>query len=144
VRREAHHPVPLRRHTDDRGALIIADGEAALPFAARRMYAITDVPSGRVRGAHAHRALRQVFAVLAGAFTLRLDDGDGEVVVRMNDPARGHFVGPMVWRELDDFAPGTVCLVLASDPYDADDYLHTKADFLRALAAKTAAGVRAA
>ena len=144
MRREAHHPVPLRRHTDDRGALIIADGEAALPFAARRMYAITDVPSGRVRGAHAHRALRQVFAVLAGAFTLRLDDGDGEVVVRMNDPARGHFVGPLVWRELDDFAPGTVCLVLASDPYDADDYLHTKADFLRALEAKTAAGVRAA
>lgn len=133
MRRESHHAVPLRRHTDDRGSLIIADGGDALPFAARRMYAITEVPPGRVRGAHAHRALRQVFAVLSGAFTLRLDDGRGEVVVRMNDPARGHYVGPMVWRELDDFAPGTVCLVLASDPYDADDYLHTREDFLRAL-----------
>ena len=131
--RDPHRPVALRRYTDDRGSLIIADGEDALPFAARRMYAITEVPPGRVRGAHAHRALRQVFAVLSGAFTLRLDDGRGEVCVRMNDPARGHYVGPMVWRELDDFAPGTVCLVLASDPYDADDYLHTREDFLRAL-----------
>ncbi len=51
----------------------------------------------------------------------------------MNDPARGHYVGPMVWRELDDFAPGTVCLVLASDPYDPEDYLHTREDFLRAI-----------
>ncbi len=66
MRRESHHAVPLRRHTDDRGSLIIADGGDALPFAARRMYAITEVPPGRARGAHAHRALRQVFAVLSG------------------------------------------------------------------------------
>jgi hypothetical protein len=126
-----HHPVPLRRVVDPRGALVIADGPDALPFAARRMYAITEVPAGERRGAHAHRALQQVFVPLAGAFTLRLDDGDGPVDVRMDDPARGHYVGPMVWRELVDFSPGAVCLVLASEPYDADDYIHDHREFCR-------------
>lgn len=126
-----HHPVALRRVDDARGSLVIAEGPTALPFAASRMYAITGVPPGQRRGAHAHLRLEQVFVALAGAFTLRLDEGRGEVAVRLDDPARGHYVGPMVWRELEDFAPGTVCLVLASRPYEADDYLHDRADFLR-------------
>ncbi|MEP7122881.1 MAG: FdtA/QdtA family cupin domain-containing protein [Byssovorax sp.] len=119
-------------HSDDRGALTFMESPKDLPFDVRRIYYLYDVPEGKARGAHAHRALRQVFIAIAGSFTLLLDDGDKQREVRLDSPRRGLYVPPMLWRDLRGFSPGAICVVLASAGYQESDYIRDHAAFLEA------------
>lgn len=129
--------IELRGSEDPRGKLGFVEGERDLPFAIRRAYFLYEVQPGQSRGAHAHRELRSLFLAMYGAFDLLLDDGRERKTFRLDDPRRGLFVPRMIWRDLHDFTPGAVCLVLASDWYDETDYYRYYEDFLAAVRAET-------
>jgi len=124
--------LPLRTFHDVRGDLTTLEpDDGVVPFAIRRVYYIHHVPTGVTRGGHAHRALRQLMICLSGRLDVHLDDGRGRVSVTLSDPRVGLLLAPMTWREMNDFAPDTVCLVLASEPYDEADYIHDYPEFVR-------------
>lgn len=114
--------------TDPRGGLSFVEAEKDVPFPFRRAYYLYGVTAPR--GAHAHHNLHQLFIAMHGSFTLHLDDGHRQHSVTLNSPTRGVIVGPMVWRDLDAFTEGAVCLVLASQHYDEADYIRNYNDFL--------------
>ncbi len=116
--------------SDPRGNLCVAEAGPHLPFDIRRVYFLYDVPSGSVRAGHAHRELNQLVLALSGSFDVRLHDGEREEVVTLNRPNRGLHMGPMVWREIENFSSGSVCLVLASHLYDEADYIRDFDTFL--------------
>lgn len=116
--------------TDPRGNLCVAESGPHLPFEIRRVYFLYDVPGGSVRAGHAHRELNQLVLALSGSFDVRLHDGEREEVVTLNRPNRGLHMGPMVWREIENFSSGSVCLVLASHLYDEADYIRDFDTFL--------------
>lgn len=118
--------------TDPRGNLSFVEGEVHVPFPIRRVYYLYDVPEGGDRGGHAHRALRQLMIAVRGAVDVVLDDGEQSRTVRLDRPTIGLEVCPMMWRELRHFAPGTVCVVLASERYDEGDYFRTYDAFVAA------------
>ena len=120
----------FQNHGQDRCRLIAVEGEQDIPFAIQRVYYFCRVPADEVRGCHAHKTLEQVIICLHGACTIRLDDGESRAEVRLNDPQTGLFVGPGHWRELYDFTPDAVVLVLASQHYDEGDYIRDYSDFL--------------
>jgi dTDP-4-dehydrorhamnose 3,5-epimerase-like enzyme len=124
--------VELPRFGDERGALSFVEPPKHIPFAIRRVYYLYDVPAGQQRGAHAHRALEQLLIAVAGSFTIALDDGVTHVEIALTGPHRGLYLPPLVWHELRDFSPGTVCLSLASEPFDEADYFRDYAAFLDA------------
>jgi hypothetical protein len=114
---------------DARGGLSFVEAEKDVPFAFRRAYYLYGVKAPR--GAHAHHNLHQLFIAMHGSFTLHLDDGHHKHSLKLDNPARGIIVGPMVWRDLDDFSEDAVCLVLASEHYDEADYIRDYNDFLK-------------
>ena len=118
--------------SDPRGNLCFAESNAQVPFEIARVYYLYDVPSGSTRAGHAHKALNQLLVAVAGSFDVRLHDGSREEVVTLNRPNRGLHIGPMLWRELENFSSGSVCVVLASAPYDETDYYREFDDFLAA------------
>lgn len=122
--------ISLRTVEDRRGSLTIAEAEHDIPFPIRRVYYLYDVPRGGARGGHAHRCLHQVLVAAAGGFDVVLDDGDVRRRVRLEDPGTALLILPGVWREMDRFTDSAVCVVLASDPYDASDYLRDYTEFL--------------
>ena len=130
----------LPKITDRRGNLTVIEGEVHLPFKIERVYFIYDVPSGSVRAGHAHKQLRQLFVALSGSFTLHLEDGQRRETFMLKRPDRGVLVEPGVWREIDDFSGGAVCLVLASMRYDESDYIRSFEDFRSYSAQHGAAG----
>jgi len=87
------------------------------------------MPSGEVRGGHAHKALHQLIVATSGSFDVQLDDGINKRIVRLNRPDYGLLIVPGIWRELFEFSSGSVCLVLASTKYDASDYIRDYTDF---------------
>lgn len=115
---------------DPRGNLAFAESYIHVPFAIERVYYLYDVPSASVRAGHAHKALHQLLLPISGSFDVRLDDGQREEVVTLNRPHRGLYIGPRTWRELENFSSGSVCVVLASTPYDESDYIRDKDEFL--------------
>ena len=115
--------------TDVRGNLSVIEGGQHVPFKIERVYYIYDVPSGSVRAGHAHKALWQLFLALSGSFTLHLDDGLNREALTLNRPHKGLLVEPGVWRVIDNFSGGGVCMVLASMPYDEADYLRSYEEF---------------
>lgn len=119
------------------GDLTVLEGEEHVPFEIARIYYIYGVPDGARRGGHAHRALRQLLIAVAGSFDVLLDDGNEKRKVTLDHPARGLMLTPMIWRELVDFSPGAVCVVLASDHYDEGDYFREYDDFLAAAGASS-------
>jgi hypothetical protein len=125
--------VTLPRIGDDRGALTVVEGGRHIPFAIERIYFLSDVPTGAQRGGHAHKALQQLFIAVAGAFDLVLHDGTATRRIRLDTPHQALHVGPMIWRELEGFTEGAVCLVLASAPYDEADYYRDFDEYLRAV-----------
>jgi len=125
--------IDFQNHADARGGLVVAEG-AALPFAVRRVYWLHHLP-GTPRGGHAHWRLRQVMVPLAGAMTVHLIGPGGRSEHRLDDPSRGLLIGPMTWRVMDRIEPGTACMVMASAPYDAADYIRDRNAFDAALAA---------
>lgn len=108
----------------------IDDKKQQIPFRVKRAYWIYGVPQGENRGGHAHKQLRQVIIAAKGSFTVNLDDGHEKKQYHLTRPDQGLFLDTEIWRTLDNFSPGAVCLVLASEPYDADDYLYEYEKFL--------------
>lgn len=128
------HLIDLPRLGDARGGLCAVEAGQHIPFEIKRVYYLYGLPDGAVRGEHAHRELEQVYLALHGSFDVTLEDAAGAQVVRLDDPARGLYIGRNVWRRLDNFTPGAVCLVLASAHYSEADYWRDKAAFLRDMA----------
>jgi dTDP-4-dehydrorhamnose 3,5-epimerase-like enzyme len=122
--------ISLRTVEDRRGSLTIAEAEHDIPFPIRRVYYLYDVPPGGARGGHAHRCLHQVLVAAAGGFDVVLDDGAVRRRVRLQDPQTALYIPPGVWREMDRFTEHALCFVLASEPYDASDYLRDYREFL--------------
>ena len=112
----------LPRINDPRGNLTFIESSRHIPFAIQRVYYLYDVPGGSARGGHAHKALHQLIIAMSGSFDIHLDDGYSKKIVHMNRSYNGLYVCPMIWREIDNFSSGAVCMVLASDYYDEGDY----------------------
>jgi hypothetical protein len=127
------HELLLPRFDDPRGSLSFIEGSRHVPFDIQRVYYLYGVPFDAERGGHGHRALAQVFLALNGSFDLLLDDGHAQASVHLDRPERGYYVCPMMWREVKHFTPNTVCLVLASTPYDEADYFRRYEDYLAAV-----------
>jgi hypothetical protein len=120
----------LRTVDDPRGSLTIVEAERDIPFAIERTYHLHGVPTGGRRGGHAHRRLEQMLIAVAGAFEVILDDGAERRRVRLADPRVGLYIPAGIWREMDSFTNGSVCVVLASMPYEASDYVREYEEFL--------------
>lgn len=122
--------IELPRITDPRGNLTVAEALNHVPFDIRRAYWVYDVPGGESRGGHAHKRLKQLLIALSGSFTVTLDDGHERQTFLLNHPWQGLVIETGIWRTLDDFSSGAVCLVLASEPYDEEDYIYDYQEFL--------------
>ena len=116
--------------TDPRGNLTVAQAHTDVPFAVKRAYWVYDVPGGECRGGHAHKLCKEVLIALSGSFHVTVDNGEEQKTVLLNHPYQGLLIDTDVWRTLDDFSSGAVCLVLASEPFDEDDYIREYDDFL--------------
>jgi len=116
---------------DPRGNLTFIEGGKHIPFDIHRVYYLYDVPGGAERGGHAHKDLHEVIVAMSGSFDVLLDDGKEKRTFHLNRSYNGLYVCPMVWRELNNFSSGSVCMVLASNRYDEDDYLRDYANFMR-------------
>lgn len=114
--------IELPRVHDPRGNLTFIEGNSHVPFDIRRVYYLYDVPGGAERGGHAHKGLRQLIIAMSGSFDVVLDDGNEKRRFHLNRSYQGLYVCPMIWRELDNFSSGSVCMVLASNTYDESDY----------------------
>jgi len=122
--------IHLPKISDPRGNLTFIEGGEHVPFNIRRVYYLYDVPGGVDRGAHAHRNLQQIIISLSGSFEIVLDDGKKKKRFCLNRPNLGLYVCPMMWRELENFSSGSVCLVLASTLYSESDYIRDYKQFL--------------
>lgn len=122
--------IELPKITDPRGNLTVAEGAGVVPFDIKRAYWVYDVPGGESRGGHAHKRLRQLVVALSGSFTVTLDNGYERRTVLLNHPWQGLIIETNTWRTLDDFSSGAVCLVLASDYFEEDDYIYDYQEFL--------------
>ena len=122
--------IELPKITDPRGNLTVAEVAGVVPFDIKRAYWVYDVPGGESRGGHAHKRLRQLVVALSGSFTVTLDNGYERRTVLLNHPWQGLIIETNTWRTLDDFSSGAVCLVLASDHFEEDDYIYDYQEFL--------------
>ena len=127
--------VELPRVTDPRGNLTFIEGGRHVPFDVRRVYYLYDVPGGATRAGHGHKALHQLMIAMSGSFDVLLDDGRGKRKYHLNRSYYGLYICPMIWRDIDNFSSGSVCMVLASDFFDESDYYREYADFLDAVKA---------
>lgn len=124
--------ITLPKISDPRGNLTSIEGGQQVPFDIQRVYYLYDVPGGAERGGHAHKGLHQLIIAMSGSFDVVLDDGFNKKRVHLSRSYNGLYVCPMIWRELDNFSSGSVCMVLASNRYDEDDYFRNYGDFLKA------------
>jgi hypothetical protein len=109
--------------TDERGNLTPIEQNSDIPFDIKRVYWISDIPGGQIRGSHAYRNLEECLVALAGSFDVFLHDGEVEKKYTLNRSNHGLFIPKLHWRRLENFSTNSVCLVLASEPYDEDDYI---------------------
>ena len=119
-----------KHHSDRKGNLSVVQNGDTIPFDVKRVYYLYDVPGGESRGAHAHKELSQLIVAASGSFTVTLDDGKVKRSFLLNRPYQGLLVVPGIWRDLDDFSSGSVCMVLASHPYDKEDYIRDYEEFI--------------
>jgi hypothetical protein len=122
--------LPLNKIHNRAGNITIVEEQINIPFEVRRIYYLYDIPSGEVRGGHAHKVLNQLIIAASGSFDVLLDDGLNKKIVTLNRPNYGLMVVPGIWRELMEFSSGAICLVLASHLYDADDYIREYTQYL--------------
>lgn len=125
--------IDLPKVHDSRGNLTFIEGGGHIPFDIQRVYYLYDVPGGAERGGHAHKALHQLIIAMSGSFDVMLNDGLESKRFHLNRSYVGLYVCPMMWRELDNFSSGSVCLVLASNKYDEADYYRTYDEYLIAM-----------
>ena len=116
--------IDLRKISDPRGNLTVIEEKLDIPFEIKRVYYLYDVPGGESRGAHAHKELYQLLVAANGSFSVTLDDGNDKITHNLKRPYYGLLIVPGIWRDLDDFSSGSVCLCLASEHYAAVDYIH--------------------
>ena len=133
---EACKIIELPRIQNAAGNLSFIEANRHIPFDIERVYYLYDVPGGAQRGGHAHKQLRQLLIAMSGSFDVLLDDGDTQKRFHLNRSYYGLYVDTMIWRELDNFSSGAVCLVLASTPYEESDYYRDYEDFRAALQGK--------
>ena len=122
--------IDLPKIIDPRGNLTVAQQYTQVPFGIRRVYWTYDVPSGECRGGHAHRHCREFIVAVSGSFDVVLDDGQSKITHHLNHPYQGLLVDTGIWRTLEDFSSGAVCLVSAEDEFDEADYIYDYQQFL--------------
>lgn len=122
--------ISLPRINDPRGNLTYIEGANHIPFDIKRVYYLYDIPGGSDRGAHAHKNLHQLIIAMSGSFDIELDDGFNKKRFHLNRSYYGLYVCPMMWRLVDNFSSGAVCMVLASNFFSADDYIRDYKSFL--------------
>lgn len=123
--------IDLPQIHDPRGDLTFVEGGAHVPFDIARVYYLYNVPVDSERGGHAHKELEQVVFALSGSFRMKIDDGHTQSEYWLRDPRKGLYISRLIWREMDSFSQGAVCMVLASHKYDEADYYREYDDFLR-------------
>ena len=123
--------IDLPRIEDPRGNLTFIENDRHIPFAIKRVYYLYDVPGGSLRAGHAHKTLQQFLIAMSGSFDVTVDDGDHKVKFHLNRSYYGLYIPPMIWREIDNFSSGSVCLALASDFFDEGDYFRQYPEFVK-------------
>ncbi len=128
--------INLPKINDPRGNLTFIENEKHIPFQIKRVYYLYDVPGGESRGGHAHKNLRQFLIAASGSFDVIVYDGKENKRFHLNRSYYGLYVPPLIWREIDNFSSGSVCLTLASELYDENEYLRDYDSFIKYLADK--------
>lgn len=123
--------IELDKHHHAKGNITVVENRMTVPFDVKRAYYLYDIPGGESRGGHAHKKLRQLVVAASGSFSVTLDDGKVKRTFLLNRPYQGLLVVPGIWRTLDDFSSGAVCLVLASMEYEEEDYVRDYEFFLK-------------
>ena len=124
--------IELPKISDPRGNLTFIEGAKHVPFEIKRIYYLYDVPGGAQRAGHAHKTLHQVLVALSGSFDIKVDNGFSQTKFHLNRSYQGLYIPAMVWRDIDNFSSGAVCLALASTYYDESEYYRDYDTFLRA------------
>jgi len=119
-----------KHHSERKGNITVIENDKTVPFDVKRVYYLYDIPGGESRGAHAHKDLKQLIVAASGSFDVVLDDGNVKRTVTLNRPYQGLLVVPGIWRDLNNFSSGSVCLVMASMVYSEDDYIRNYNSFL--------------
>lgn len=127
------HIINLNKHHHANGNLTVVQNGNPIPFDIQRAYYLYDIPGGESRGGHAHRQLRQLLIAISGSFDVLLDDGIRQRRVTLNRPYQGLLIVPGIWRVLENFSSGSVCLCLASQHYDEADYIRNHDDFIKSI-----------
>ena len=122
--------ISIPKIEDNRGNLSVVENEV-IPFEIKRVYYLYDVPAGAERGGHAHKNLKQFLIALSGCFDVVLHDGQNQQIITLNKPYEGLLINQGIWRELNNFSSGSVCLVIASAVYDEGDYIREFDEFLK-------------
>jgi dTDP-4-dehydrorhamnose 3,5-epimerase-like enzyme len=125
--------IHLPKVQDPRGNLTFIEGNKHIPFDIKRVYYLYDVPGGAERGGHAHKQLQQLIIAMSGSFDVVLDDGHGKWRFHLNRSNYGLYISSMVWREIDNFSSGSVCMALASTEYQESDYYRNYQEFTEAV-----------
>ena len=119
----------LNQIGDRNGHITAVNNNREIPFAVKRIFYLYDIPGGEERGAHAHKELRQLIIAASGSFDVVLNDGNVKRTFTLNRPYQGLLVVPGIWRELNNFSSGSVCLVVASDVFQEEDYIRDFQEF---------------
>lgn len=122
--------ITLKKNHQEKGNLTVVENDREVPFKVKRCYYLYDVPGGEARGGHAHKALRQLIVAASGSFDVQIDDGAVKRTFTLNRPYYGLLIVPGIWRDLNNFSSGSICVVLASELYNPDDYIRNYAEFL--------------
>ena len=123
--------IDLPKIVDPRGNLTVAEGLKNVPFNIKRVYWLYDIPAGEGRGGHAHKQIKELLIAVSGSFHVTLDNGKEKQTYLLNHPYQALLIDTGIWRTLDDFSSGAVCVVLASDWYEEEDYIYDYNDFLK-------------
>ena len=130
---ESPRIINLTRILDHRGNLSVVEENKDIPFSIRRVYWVYDVPGGENRGGHAHKEQSELLVATSGSFYVKVETDDMKETFFLNHPYRGLLLPPGTWRTLEDFSSGAVCLVMASDYFDEEDYIREYDDFLKSI-----------
>lgn len=125
--------IELPKISDPRGNLTFIEGSKHIPFEIKRIYYLYDIPGGAHRAGHAHQKLHQVVVAIAGSFDITLNDGFSQDKVHLNRSYQGLYIPPMIWRDIDNFSSGAVCMAMASEWFEETDYYREFDQFLKAV-----------